>query len=98
MNEPGAKSRRAQPILVPPLLLHLQHLPVSVNLHVQSHLHVQQALIILQLAQHLAPHLQQLLILLMMLLLPNISLSVHRPLQILAVSLQHQFLTAETGP
>lgn len=91
------RKQTAQLIAAPPLLLYLQHLPERVDLHVQSHLNVQQALVILQLAEHLTSHVQQLLVLLLKLPLPNISLAVHSPLQILATGLQHHFLMVKMG-
>lgn len=40
-----------------PLLLSLQQLPVSTNLHIQSQLDVQELLVLVQLLLHLLPHL-----------------------------------------
>ena len=76
-----------------PLLLHLKHLPVSIDLHVQSELDVKQVLVVFQLAVHLTPHVQQLLLLLIQFVLPDLPLPVQSPLQLLRADLQLHFLT-----
>lgn len=76
-----------------PLFLHLQHLPVGIDLHVQSQFDVQQVLVVFQLAVHLASHVQQLLLLLTQFLLTNLPLPVKSPLQLLKAAFQHHFLT-----